>query len=83
MQSDLTTMQPPCGQIQRRTFLSDLGYGATGMALSMLLNREGSAQAASTSLRWMQANAAVPSLSLCEIYRSQLAWTKAMTVCET
>ena len=31
---------PQCRQIQRRTFLADLGFGATGMALSSLLGQE-------------------------------------------
>ena len=31
---------PHCRQIQRRTFLADLGFGATGMALSSLLGQE-------------------------------------------
>ncbi|MCA9022410.1 MAG: DUF1501 domain-containing protein, partial [Planctomycetaceae bacterium] len=31
---------PQCSQIQRRTFLSALGFGVTGMALSSLLGQE-------------------------------------------
>ena len=32
---------PPCGRIQRRTFLADLGYGFTGLALGSMLHRDG------------------------------------------
>lgn len=38
---------PQCRQIQRRSFLADLGFGATGMALSSLLGQE--TQAATNS----------------------------------
>lgn len=37
---------PPCGRIRRRTFLSDVGFGATGLALGSLLHRENQASAA-------------------------------------
>tara|TARA_R110002095_G_scaffold122994_1_gene106878 strand:+ start:3059 stop:4549 length:1491 start_codon:yes stop_codon:yes gene_type:complete len=46
MQFNSKSSIPQCRQIQRRTFLSDLGFGATGMALSMLLNQESSVRAA-------------------------------------
>ncbi|MFH1299554.1 MAG: DUF1501 domain-containing protein, partial [Planctomycetota bacterium] len=36
---------PQCNRIRRRTFLADLGFGATGMALSTLLGRENQTQA--------------------------------------
>ena len=32
---------PPCGRVPRRAFLADLGFGATGLALGALLNRDG------------------------------------------
>jgi hypothetical protein len=32
---------PPCGRIARRTFLADLGFGATGLALGTLLSQQG------------------------------------------
>lgn len=38
---------PFCGQIRRRTFLSDVGFGATGLALGSLLHQEKEASAAS------------------------------------
>ncbi len=31
---------PPCGRIHRRTFLSDLGLGFTGLALGSMLGRD-------------------------------------------
>lgn len=34
----------PCGQIQRRTFLADVGMGFTGLALGAMLQREGRAE---------------------------------------
>ncbi len=39
---------PQCNHIQRRSFLADLGFGATGMALGTLLGQEKLAQAAGT-----------------------------------
>ncbi len=32
---------PPCGRIARRTFLSDVGLGFTGLALGSMLHRDG------------------------------------------
>lgn len=32
---------PPCGRIRRRTFLSDVGWGVTGLALGSMLARDG------------------------------------------
>ena len=32
---------PPCGRIHRRTFLADVGFGITGLALGSLLHRDG------------------------------------------
>src|SRR5262249_5173939 len=32
---------PPCGRIQRRTFLADVGLGFTGLALGAMLHRDG------------------------------------------
>ena len=40
---------PQCRQIQRRTFLADLGFGATGMALSSLLGQDLGAETNSAS----------------------------------
>jgi hypothetical protein len=37
--------RPPCGRIQRRTFLADLGFGCAGMALGSLLYQDGRARA--------------------------------------
>jgi hypothetical protein len=37
---------PPCGRISRRTFLSDVGMGFTGLALGAMLHRDGVARAA-------------------------------------
>ncbi len=37
--------RPPCGRIQRRTFLADVGFGCAGMALGSLLYQEGRARA--------------------------------------
>jgi len=38
---------PPCGRIRRRTFLADVGYGITGLALGSMLYRDGVARAES------------------------------------
>lgn len=38
-------IRPPCGRIARRTFLADLGFGATGLALGALLHQQGVAYA--------------------------------------
>ena len=46
MKHDSSSTTPQCSRIRRRTFLADLGFGATGMALSTLLGRENQAQAA-------------------------------------
>lgn len=35
---------PPCGRIRRRTFLSDVGFGFTGLALGAMMQREGLAR---------------------------------------
>ena len=35
----------PCGRVQRRTFLADLGMGFTGLALGAMLHRDGIAAA--------------------------------------
>lgn len=43
--------RPPCGRIQRRTFLSDVGMGFTGLALGAMLGRENSA-IANPHLEW-------------------------------
>jgi len=32
---------PPCGRINRRTFLADIGFGFTGLALGSMLHRDG------------------------------------------
>ena len=32
---------PPCGRLQRRTFLADMGMGFTGLALGAMLKRDG------------------------------------------
>ena len=32
---------PPCGRVPRRTFLSDIGFGFTGLALGSMLNGDG------------------------------------------
>ena len=40
----------PRGQIPRRTFLSDLGMGFTGLALGAMLNGDGIARAATTEV---------------------------------
>ena len=32
---------PPCGLVRRRTFLADLGFGFTGLALGSMLNQDG------------------------------------------
>ena len=40
-----SNLGPPCGRIHRRTFLSDLGYGFTGLALGSILHRDGVAKA--------------------------------------
>ena len=32
---------PPCGRIRRRTFLADVGWGFTGLALGSMLQRDG------------------------------------------
>lgn len=32
---------PPCGRIRRRTFLADVGWGLTGLALGSMLQRDG------------------------------------------
>jgi hypothetical protein len=32
---------PPCGRIRRRTFLADVGWGLTGLALGSMLHRDG------------------------------------------
>ncbi len=37
-------IQPCCGRVGRRSFLSDLGMGVTGMALGSLLARDGAAR---------------------------------------
>jgi hypothetical protein len=39
------TPRPPCGRIHRRTFLSDVGMGFTGLALGTLLGQDGTARA--------------------------------------
>jgi hypothetical protein len=39
------TPRPPCGRIHRRTFLSDVGMGFTGLALGALLGQDGIARA--------------------------------------
>ena len=36
---------PPCGRINRRTFLADVGMGFTGLALGAMLHRDGVARA--------------------------------------
>ncbi|HXT60558.1 MAG TPA: DUF1501 domain-containing protein [Pirellulales bacterium] len=36
---------PPCGRIARRTFLADVGWGATGLALGAMLNDDPIARA--------------------------------------
>jgi Protein of unknown function (DUF1501) len=41
---------PPCGRVHRRTFLADVGFGFTGLALGALLHRDGVARAASSEL---------------------------------
>ena len=33
----------PCGRVQRRQFLADCGWGFTGLALSAMLQRDGTA----------------------------------------
>lgn len=44
---------PPCGRIRRRTFLADVGYGLTGLALGAMLQRDGVVRAeAPESLAW-------------------------------
>lgn len=35
---------PPCGRIGRRSFLADVGFGFTGLALGSMLNQEGIAR---------------------------------------
>ncbi|MDZ4683719.1 MAG: DUF1501 domain-containing protein [Planctomycetaceae bacterium] len=40
----------PCGRIQRRTFLADVGMGLTGIALGTLLNGDGVARATESPL---------------------------------
>ncbi|MFO0907393.1 MAG: DUF1501 domain-containing protein [Isosphaeraceae bacterium] len=39
--------RPPCGRIQRRAFLADVGMGFTGLALGALLARDGITRGAS------------------------------------
>ncbi|WP_422923995.1 DUF1501 domain-containing protein [Singulisphaera sp. PoT] len=39
---------PPCGRIHRRTFLSDVGFGLTGLALGSMLGRDGIVRADAT-----------------------------------
>src|SRR3954465_9581527 len=36
---------PVCGRIRRRTFLADVGWGCTGLALGALLQRDGHGRA--------------------------------------
>lgn len=45
-----TTPQPVCNTLPRRTFLADMGWGFTGLALSAMLFRDGVARADQTSL---------------------------------
>jgi hypothetical protein len=40
---------PPCGRIARRTFLADVGFGATGLALGALLHQQGVAKGSETA----------------------------------
>src|SRR5690348_497660 len=42
---------PPCGRIARRTFLADLGFGATGLALGALLQRQSTARGSEIAAR--------------------------------
>ncbi|RUL84219.1 DUF1501 domain-containing protein [Tautonia sociabilis] len=37
---------PPCGRVRRRTFLADIGFGITGLALGAMLHRDGVVRAA-------------------------------------
>lgn len=39
---------PPCRRVRRRTFLADVGWGFTGLALGAMLQRDGVARGAST-----------------------------------
>src|SRR3954468_12976915 len=39
--ADATRRLFPCGRIQRRSFLADVGMGFTGLALGALLHRDG------------------------------------------
>src|SRR4051812_24436953 len=41
---------PPCGRINRRTFLADVGMGFAGLALGSALARDGFVRAAETTL---------------------------------
>jgi len=36
---------PPCGRVHRRSFLADVGFGFTGLALGAMLHRDGVARA--------------------------------------
>lgn len=45
-----------CGRIQRRTFLADMGWGATGLALGSLLQREQPLQAAGSATQGKPGN---------------------------
>ena len=37
---------PPCGRVNRRTFLADLGLGFAGLAMGSMLGQDGAARAA-------------------------------------
>src|SRR5262245_49349423 len=40
---------PPCGRINRRTFLADVGMGFAGLAMGSVLARDGIVRTAETS----------------------------------
>src|SRR3954469_3172943 len=48
---------PPCGRINRRTFLADMGMGFAGVAMGSILARDGVVRAAETVAQSAAANA--------------------------